>query len=298
MRIAVTGANGFVGQRLCNYLEQQGDTVHRIVRRKDPEDNHPYTRIIDNFFNPKEIAEALRGCDYVIHLIAKTHHTSKATTAEALNDYTQTNVDISDNIARAAVAAGIRRLVYLSSIKVLGNQSCAPFCLATPPHPDDIYGETKLAAENKITEICANTDTEWTILRPPLVYAPNAKGNLASLRKLIHHHIPLPFGQLANRRSLIDLDRLCFFLRAGCISEAAAFQRIPVTNPLPISTPQLIKQIASDMNHSAHLLPFPPAILRLLGKIPPLQASIARLTGDLEVDPQPCHRMLGVPDAQ
>jgi UDP-glucose 4-epimerase len=286
MKIAVTGITGFVGQHLCQFLHSHGDQVRGLVRHGSTASSDSFTTCpIHAFTDVDELTAAVTGCDYVIHLIARTHQTREADTPAIRALYTATNVDISRAVARAAARAGVKRLVFLSSIKTLGETTSTPLDLLSPADPQDMYGQTKLEAEDQIRQLCNAEGIEWVILRPPLIYAANARGNLHTLRRAIRYRIPLPLAAIHNRRSIISIQRLCHYLRASCTEPAACGQRIPVADPHPLSSAALAQKVGAEIGIKPLLLPVPVTLLVRIGALLGKSAAIQRLTGNLEVNP-------------
>jgi nucleoside-diphosphate-sugar epimerase len=217
------------------------------------------------------------------------------TAGDALAAYRAVNVDGSRRLAEQAAIAGVRRLVYLSSVKVNGEQTLlgAPFLFSNTPAPRDAYGTSKWEAEQGLWEISAKTGLEVVVVRPPLVYGPGVKGNLARLLKLVRLGLPLPFSAVQNMRSLIGLDNLVDLLIRCIDHPAAAGQTFLVSDGEDLSTPDLIRQMAAAMNRSPRLFPLPISLLRLAGSAFGKRAEIDRLVGSLQIDSSHTRRVLG-----
>ncbi|MBQ0799333.1 MAG: NAD-dependent epimerase/dehydratase family protein [Porticoccaceae bacterium] len=282
MNVAITGANGFVGQALCSYLQQHKLNVTPITRTPCVIDGKPSTTISD-FKNPQQTLDLLQQHDVLVHLAARTHHTNE-NGSECLALYRETNVENTLAVAEAAVRAGIKRFIFLSSIKVNGNQTCGePFTVDSPENPEDAYGQSKYEAELALQTFCVDARMELTIIRPPLIYGERVKGNLAVLEKAIKYRIPLPLGSIHNKRDLLALPNLCDLIYVCLTHPKASGETFLAADGHALSTPQLIKLIAQGVGRKPMLLPFPTLGLKLIGKLGP-QAQIERLTGDLEID--------------
>lgn len=290
-RILVTGANGFVGRELCGVLKERGYEPIRAVRSLGS--LLPDCVAVGNIDGETDWTSVLRGVDAVVHLAARVHVMHKLD-AVAEQEFWRTNVAGSERLARQAVAMGVKRLVFVSSIKVNGEATYgAPFNEHGVPHPEDAYGRSKLAAEQGLAAIAAETGLELVIVRPPMIVGPGVKGNLPLLVKALLRGIPLPLACIANRRSLIGVRNLASLLEC-CIrvSEASGEVFLAADSPA-ISTPELVRHLSEGLGRKAHLLPLPVTLLRGLGKLTGKQAHIDRLSSDLEIDAGKAHRLLG-----
>jgi len=295
--IAVTGAAGFVGAALCGELYSRGFAVRSVVRSlHSAEPASGVEQIaVSNLDAATDWSSALRGVDCVIHCAARAH-VMHETEADALAAYRSVNVDGSRRLAEQAAAAGVRRLVYLSSIKVNGESTDGlprPFGARNDEvNPEDSYGVSKWEAEQALWAVAASTCLEVVVVRPPLVYGPNVKGNLARLLKLVRLGVPLPFGAVHNQRSLIGLDNLVDLLIRCVDHPAAAGQTLLVSDGEDISTPDLLRYMANALGRSARLLPMSVALLRLVGRALGKQAEIDRLVGSLKIDSRHTRELL------
>ncbi len=285
MKVLVTGGNGFVGSALVENLRARGHTV--VAATRSPAEN---AVSVGDITNATDWRAALAGCDAVVHAAARVHQMrEQAENAEAL--YRQTNVEGTLNLARQAVAAGVRRFVFLSSIKAMGE--AGHFSETTPCHPEDAYGRSKHEAEDALLKLSAATGLEVVILRLPLVYGPGVKGNFLNLMGIVKKGVPLPFGAVRNARSLLYLGNLLDVIALCLIHPAARGRVFLPSDGAEVSTSQLIRAIASAMGRKALLIPVPPSLMLaaagMLGKGP----AAARLLGDLSVDSSPLFRELG-----
>lgn len=295
MRIAVTGANGYVGAALCQHLVGKGVEVIALTRRPtmaggpSSSSSDLLQEIQADYSDTRALSNALSGVDAVIHLVAKTH--SRDNLAH-LEEYRAVNVGISRQIATAAQQAGVKRLVFLSSIKVNGESTSAqPFRSSDQPAPTTAYGISKLEAERALLDLC-DSAMELVILRPPLIYSADAKGNIASLKRAIRNRWPLPLGAIHNKRSLIDLELLCQYLYRSCVTPEAADKTLLVGNSSSVSTPQLVRRIGREIGIKPWLLPVPAAVLRLAAGLAGKQEAADKLCSNLELDPTEAQNLL------
>lgn len=286
MRVLVTGANGFVGRAVCSALAQSGDEAVAAVRN----DAAPYA-IADasSLVSVGEIgpdtdwSHALHGCEAVVHLAARAHvMRDEATDSLAL--YRAINTAGTLNLARQAAAAGVRRFVFVSSVKVLGEERAAPYTEADVPAPRDDYARSKWEAEQGLWRIAQETGLEVTVLRPPLIYGPGVQANFLRLMRWVARGVPLPFGRVANRRSLLYLGNFADAIVRCSHHPNAAGQTFLVCDGEAVSTKALIGAIAHAMGRPARMLPVPPRLLRYLAGALGKQAEAGRLLGSLELD--------------
>ncbi|MCG8487272.1 MAG: SDR family oxidoreductase [Chromatiales bacterium] len=290
--ILVTGANGFVGSHLCPYLVDQGYTVRAAVRSRQSDWDVCEQSPVGDISASSDWRQALQGVDSVIHLAGRAH-VMRESSDDPLALFRQVNVEASLRLAEQAVAAGVRRFIYLSSIKVNGeSSSLKPLVADDPARPEDAYGQSKWEAEQVLVSCLAAADTELVIVRPVLVYGAGVKGNLQSLVRWIRKGVPLPLAAVENRRSLVGIDNLLDFLQLCIEHPAAAGEVFLVADGEDLSTPQLIRSLAEAMGVTAKLFPLPIAMLRLLGRLSGRSAAIDRLCGDLQVDLEKNRRLL------
>lgn len=295
MTVLITGASGFVGRTLCHQAMRRGLGVHAAGRHaaQAPEGTRAFsTGSIDA---ETSWAPALAGAQTVVHLAARVHIMDDRS-ADPLAAFRQTNTAGTLHLARQAAAAGVRRFVFVSSVKVNGEGTAAgrPFTAADAPAPQDAYGISKMEAEQGLRQIAAGTGMEVVIVRPPLVYGPGVKANFAALMRWLQRGIPLPLGAVNdNRRSLVALDNLVDLLITCIDHPAAANQTFLVSDGEDLSTTGLLRRMGQAMGSPARLIPVPPALLRLgaaaLGKGDVAQ----RLLGSLQVDITHTRQTLG-----
>jgi nucleoside-diphosphate-sugar epimerase len=215
------------------------------------------------------------------------------TAGDPLIAYRQVNVAGTENLARQAVEHGVRRLVFLSSIKVHGEETAVPYTEQHLAAPQDPYGASKLEAEKILHEISTETGLEVVIIRPPLVYGPGVKANFLNLLKIVERGVPLPLASITNARSLVYLGNLIDAIVTCATHPRAAGQTFLVSDGEDVSTPQLIRQLATALDRPARLLPFPPSLMRLAGKLTGKSMAVDRLLGSLVVDSGKIRRELG-----
>lgn len=271
-RVLVTGAGGFIGAHLCPALAQAGFEVVRAPAHDD---------------EAARAAAPLDGVEAVVHLAALVHR-PRGAAGEA--DYRRANVDATARLAERAVAAGVRRFVFMSTVKVHGERSplggdgrARPFTEADAPAPADAYARSKWAAEQRLHAIAAGTPLAVTVLRPPLVYGPGVRANFLALLRAVDRGLPLPFGALRNRRSLLYVGNLVDAVR-HCLQHAGAADRtFLVADGEDLSTPALVRALAKALGRPARLVPVPEAWLRAAGTLIGRRAALDRLCGSLHV---------------
>ncbi|MGS5088200.1 UDP-glucose 4-epimerase family protein [Hydrogenophaga sp. A37] len=281
--IAVTGASGFVGRALCARLREQGRSVLPLVRTATLEQAD--ARVVGDLGPETDWSHALQGIDCVVHCAARVH-VMRDDEPDPLGAFRRVNVEGTQALALAAAAAGARRLVFVSSLKVHGEQTLpgVPFQAHTPPAPQDAYGQSKWEAEQALWKVSATTGLEIAVVRPPLVYGPGVKANFLKLMQLVAKGLPLPFGGIHNHRSLLALGNLTDLLQICTDHPNAAGQTFLASDDQDMSTPELIRGLAAAMGRRATLLPVPVSWLRLAGLLTGQTPQIERLMGSLQVD--------------
>ncbi|WEY39439.1 SDR family oxidoreductase [Paraburkholderia sp. SUR17] len=293
--IAITGANGFVGKALSRVLLERGDVVTGIVRH--PQSTYSGVREwvfgADDFDGIEDAWPSTLHCDVVVHLAARVH-VMKEAVSEPLAAYRATNVTGSLRVARAARRAGVRRLVFVSSIKAVAESSQDhPVTETDRPMPTDPYGISKLEAERALLEFGAQSGMEIVIVRPPLVYGPGVRANFLQLMRAIAKGVPLPLGAVTARRSMVFVDNLADALVHCIVAPDAAGQTFHVTDGQDLTVAELVEALARQLHVPTRLIPVPVPLLRLAGRLTGRSAAIDRLVGDLRVDSAHIREVLG-----
>lgn len=289
MRILVTGANGFVGRALCSVLDQAEHQVGRAVRAS----TKPWEIPVCDLNESTHWGEALHSrIDVVVHLAGQVPLTGGSTEARG-DRYAQVNTLGTANLARQCAHHGVKRFVFISTVKVLGEGKEAPYRDDDLALPADAYAISKWDAEQTLWQIAAETGMEVVVLRPPLVYGPGVKGNFLRLMRAIDKRRPLPLGAIQNRRSLIYLGNLVDAIHLCLSHPMAAGKTFLVSDGDDVSTPEMIRRIAAALGCQPFLVPVPVSWMRWAAGIFGKQAAIDRLLGSLAVDTAPLQKELG-----
>lgn len=282
-RTLITGATGFVGSALTARL--QSEDLHPLGTCRG-------TSLSERCVSAPPLeaggdwSDLLKGIGTVVHTAARVH-VMRDTSSNPLNAFRDVNVTGSLNLAREAASAGVRRFVFISSVKVNGDETRhgRPFAAGDDPAPEDAYGISKAEAEAGLKAISGQTGMEYVIIRPPLVYGPGVKGNFAAMIRALARDLPLPFGAVTdNRRSLVGLDNLVDLIVTCIDHPAAANQTFLVSDGEDLSTADLLKRLGATMGKRARLLDIPPALLGTAAAMIGKRAVAQRLLGNLQVD--------------
>jgi nucleoside-diphosphate-sugar epimerase len=285
MKVLVTGAAGFVGRTLCDDLTHHGHHVRRAVRESAgaPGRQAAGTVLVGDIGPKTDWTASLDGMEAVVHLAARVHLLQDSA-ADALAEYRRVNVEGTRLLAAASLRAGVRRLIFLSSAKVHGERSVRPFSEKDAAHPEDAYAVSKLEAEEALKTMLAGSQTQWTVLRPPLVYGPGVRANFLRLLRTVARGVPLPLALIDNRRSLIYVGNLVGAIKAAVERGGAYGNTWLVSDGEDLSTPELVRRVAQALNRPARLAPVPVWLLRLAGALSGKRAAVDRLVDSLQVD--------------
>lgn len=295
-RIGITGANGFIGKALADFLEHDGYCVTRIIRRRESlsANGSKNIAIVDDLTKENNWNSVLEGMDILIHLAARVH-VMQDPLQDPLSEFRKVNTDATLNLASQAAKAGITRFIYLSSIKVNGEYTTLghPFSEKDTPAPQDPYAISKYEAEVGLREWATMSKLEVVIIRPPLIYGPGVKANFLSMMEWLKLGRPLPLGSIHNKRSLLGLDNLLDFIMTTIEHPNATNETFMVSDGVDISTTELLQQIGNVLGKPARLFSIPQGLLtigfQLLGK----GSLIPRLLGSLQINIGKAHTLLG-----
>ncbi len=292
MRVLVTGATGFVGKTLCATLAEQGYRVRAALRAEQPVPTCvSETTVVGDIGASTVWDAALDGVDAIVHLAARAHVLNDS--SENADLYLEANARGTGRLAEAAAKEGIQRFVFLSSIKVNGEDSShGAYTALDQPRPGDAYGTSKWLAEKSLAEVTRTTGMKVAVVRSPLVYGPGVRANFLRLMRWVDGRWPLPLGAIANRRSIVSVWNLCSLL-AELLENSSAAGTWMVSDGDDLSTPELIRRIGRSMGRHVRLLSVPVGLLRTVGRLAGRDAEMARLCGSLVVDISQTRLMLG-----
>ena len=285
MKILVTGATGFIGTQLSETLAKSGHQVRNTARSIAPNRSTTRELITCDLESANSLDHLTTGCDAIVHLAGRAHVMSdNPATSESL--YLSANVDVTKKLAQSAARTGVKRMILMSSVKVNGESTTidVPFTAQDTPNPQDPYGRSKAQAEQALWNVTSASELEGVVIRPPLVYGPGVRANFASLIGIVNRGIPLPLGSIQNRRSFVSLDNLVDLISTTVQSPNAAGNTFLVSDGHDLSTPELVRSIASALDQSPKLFPFPSALLKLAATATGKRSAYDRLCGSLTVD--------------
>lgn len=289
MKVLVTGASGLVGRALCSLLDQAEHQVARAVRASTT----PWEIPVGDLNKSTDWSEALgQGTDVVVHLAAQVPEMDGASRVPG-DRYAEVNTLGTAKLARQCARHGVKRFVFVSTVKVLGEGKSEPYQDSDLAVPADAYAISKLEAEQALWQIAAETGMEVVVLRPPLVYGLGVKGNFLRLMQAIDKRRPLPLGAIQNQRSLIYLGNLLDAIRLCLTHPKASEKTFLVSDGDDVSTPELVRRIAAALGRRPFLLPVPVSWMRWTGRVLGKQAAVDRLLGSLCVDITPLREELG-----
>ncbi len=294
--VGVTGASGFVGRALVRQIAETGHSCTAAYRGPHPTGLPPQIRpvTVGDLSRETDWSSFLQGLDVVIHAAARVHVLNDRS-GDPLTEYRRVNVEGTLALARQAAAAGVKRLVFLSTIKVNGEET-APgqaFRASDKPQPSDPYAISKLEAETALLELCAQQGMEVVIVRPPLVYGPGVKANFLSMMRWVDRGVPLPLGAVNNRRTLVALPNLVDLLLL-CVQHPNATGKVILAGDgEDLSTSDLLRRLYAIMSRSNRLISVPPGVLSALAGLLGKGEITRRLCGSLCVDVEETRRLLG-----
>ena len=292
MTLLVTGASGFVGQALLAQLQEKS-LNYKAAYRHFPESHDQHAIAAGTIDNATDWSVALKGVNIITHLAARAHIMGDEA-ADPLIKYRSINVAGTLNLARQAAAAGVKRFIYVSSVKVNGETTSGlqPFTESLTCEVQDPYGISKKEAEDGLRTIASETGMEVVIIRPPLVYGPNVKANFLNLMKLADTPMPLPFGAINNKRSMVYVGNLVDFI-IQCIDQpAAANQTFLVCDGEDLSLRSLLSLMRASLGRSVRLVPVPAFLFRIAGQMTGKGEVVDRLVGDLQIDCSKARKLL------
>jgi UDP-glucose 4-epimerase len=284
--VVVAGASGFVGKALCRQLLERGNAVVGLVRRPGtlPSGVQEWLLNADAFQGVGEKWPTPLQCDTVVQLAARVHMMDDAC-SDPLAAYRQVNVEGTMRLAQAAHRVGARRFVFISSVKAVGERSYGrPISERDQPVPPDAYGVSKLEAERALLAFGRETGMEIVVVRPPLVYGPGVRANFLSLMRAIDKGIPLPIGAITAQRSIVYVENLADAIVHCVNAPTAAGQIFNVADERDVAVSELASMLAEQLNAPRRLLPVPPALLHLAGRLAGRTAVVDRLAGELRLD--------------
>ncbi|MBI5558033.1 MAG: NAD-dependent epimerase/dehydratase family protein [Deltaproteobacteria bacterium] len=282
-KVLVTGANGFVGRFMCDCLLRSNAPFRQAVR-------HEVQPRAENVVGVGEIdgatdwSRALAGISHVVHLAARVH-VLRDVSSDPLGDYRRTNVAGTINLARQAVKAGVRRFIFVSTVKVNGEKTVnSPFTAGDEPAPADPYSVSKFEAEQALWQIAGDTGLEVVVIRPPLIYGKGVGGNFRRLLELAQSGLPLPLAAVHNVRSLLYVENLTDLIMTGLQHVQAPGHTFLASDGEDISTPRLLRLLAEAAGRSARLFSVPLPLLLLVATTLGRRQELRRLTDDLRID--------------
>ena len=286
MTVLLTGASGFVGKAVLKTAQQRSLKIRPVFRSMDSAKGHPEAVLVSGLDGSADWSQALKGVDVVIHAAARAH-IMREEALDPLAEYRRVNVEGTLNLARQAAAAGVRRFVFISSVKVNGEATAPgrPFIADDAPAPEDAYGLSKAEAEAQLKQVAQEMGMEVTIIRPPLIYGPGVKGNFASLISWVRRGLPLPLGGVThNRRSLVGLDNLVDLIMVCVVHPKASNQTFLIADGEDLSTTELLRKIGKALGRPARLLWVPAGLITFVAGMLGKKTISERLVGSLQVD--------------
>ena len=294
IKIFITGVTGFVGGQLSEELNNNGHEVSASIRKKYSLPNYISTFIVPTLNSTTNWNSALSNIDVVIHCAARVHVMDEKS-ADPLEAFREVNTRGTINLAKHAISAGVKRFVFISSIKAGGENSELGTPLIESMHyiPKDPYGLSKYEAEVELLSLAKNADMEVVIIRPTLIYGPGVKANFETMMKWLSKNTPLPLGAVENKRSLIAIDNLVDFIQICTVHPKAANEVFYISDDDDLSTTQLLKKLSFALGKNCVLIPVPSKLLSFLFSIIGMKSFSDRLLGSLQVSPNKAKYLLG-----
>jgi len=295
MNILITGATGFVGGAVVKrFFSDKKYIVYAAVRHVSEELPEKVAQIcVGDLTGNTNYSEALKGMDCVIHCAARVH-VMNDDVSDPLEEFRRVNVEGTLNLARQAAKAGVKRFVFISSIKVNGEGTFdIPFSPDDSYIPTDPYGLSKWEAEQALCALAEESGLEVVIIRPPLIYGPGVKANFQSMIQWLKKGVPLPFGAIHNQRSMVALDNLVDFIALCIYHPKAANQTFLISDGEDVSTTELLRKVAKAFDKKSRLIPVPVSLMRFAAGLFGKQAMADRLFGSLQVDSSKGRNLLG-----
>lgn len=292
-RVLVTGATGFVGKIVCDELRARGLEVVASRRTGSDAAAGPRKELHFDLATPEDlIVEELRGIDAVVHLAARVHVMDFRRDDDEY--FRQFNVIATERLARVAASAGVRRFVFMSTIKVNGEATAgAAFRACDAPSPVGGYAMSKYLAEQALRAVSAGTGLSVVVIRPPLVYGPGVGGNFLRMMRLLEKGWPLPFARIRNQRSYVNVWNLADLVEKALAHPAAGGQTLLISDGYPVSTADLLRRLAAAFGKSPHLVGVPECALRGVARIVGRKEDMDRLCSSLVVDDHATRTLLG-----
>lgn len=292
MKILLTGSNGFLGQYLSQFLAEKDYSVLAHTRKAQTFDHSNIHNITFDLNDNLDNID-LNQVEVIIHCAGRAHIMHETATSP-LEAYRQTNVQGTLNLAKKAVQSGVKRFIYLSSIKVNGEQTTIqPFKPSDIVNPDDPYGLSKYEAEQALLDLSKETGLEVVIIRPVLIYGPNVKANFKSMVGLASKKLPLPIGCLDNKRSMVSIYNLADLIYT-CMSHPKANREVFLASDQDdISVKQLFEKLAYYQNNKLIMLPIPKSLINFLASLVGKKSVASRLCSELVVDSSKNMQLLG-----
>lgn len=294
MKVLITGANGFVGKALVSHLCEVGHSLIATTKNQPTNVDSRVQQIRHiELEAASDLSELLNDVDVLVHLAARVHIMNDQE-SDPLRAFRVINRDVTLNLAVQAAKAGVKRFIFLSTIKVIGESTTdrCPFSEEDECQPTEPYAISKLEAEKGLKEIASKTGLEVVIIRPPLIYGPGVKGNFANMMRWVSKQIPLPLGAINNQRSLLALDNLVDFI-THCLNNPKATNEVfLLSDGHDVSTTELILKLALAQGKKARLLPVPVLLMTMAAGLFGKKAVADRLFGSLQVDSRKARELL------